>query len=100
MAIIRQSPKCIKCDGIINAIYLDQSNIPELQRIIGDTFLKWDYEGHKCEYTLPHQIALVIWNEFIAKTSNQGIDFSFENLENRINEIINTVIENDIHSHL
>lgn len=49
MAIRRESPKCPKCGVVIDAIYLDQSDLPEIQRVIGDTFLKWDWENHKCE---------------------------------------------------
>ena len=48
MAIARRHPKCPKCGGQINGIYKDQSNIPIMHRIIGDTFLGWDYAGHVC----------------------------------------------------
>jgi hypothetical protein len=48
MAVIRANPKCPKCNGIIHAIYKDQSDLPSIQQIIGDTFIKWDWENHKC----------------------------------------------------
>lgn len=35
-----------------------------------------------------HNIAVMIWNEFIVKTNNEVIDFSFKNLESKIKEII------------
>jgi len=48
MAVVRANPKCPKCNGVIHAIYKDQSDLPLIQQIIGDTFIKWDWEGHKC----------------------------------------------------
>ena len=37
---------------------------------------------------MEHEIAVVVWNEFISKTNNKGIDFSFKHLETRISQII------------
>lgn len=48
MAIFRQSPKCLKCGDPIDGKYTDQSKIPPMQQLIGDTFEGWDYEGHVC----------------------------------------------------
>lgn len=42
MAIHRESPKCYKCGGVIDGIYEDIPNF------YGDTFLKWDWDGHTC----------------------------------------------------
>ena len=41
---------------------------------------------------MEHEIAVVVWNEFVAKTSNRGIDFSFNDLEKRIKETINQAL--------
>lgn len=49
MAIFRENPKCLKCGGIINGIYLDQSNVSSHLQVYGDSFLNWDYAGHVCE---------------------------------------------------
>jgi hypothetical protein len=46
MAVFRESPKCFKCGEPIRAIFDDQKDIPMMARLIGDTFIKWDYEGH------------------------------------------------------
>ena len=34
-----------------------------------------------------HELAVVIWNEFIVKTNNNEIDFSFKDLEYRIKQL-------------
>jgi hypothetical protein len=36
---------------------------------------------------MEHEIAVVVWNEFIAPTINKGCNFSFSDLEKRIKEI-------------
>lgn len=41
---------------------------------------------------LEHILSVMIWNEFIAKTINKGCNFSFNNLEKRIKEIIDAEI--------
>lgn len=48
MAIARRAPKCKKCGESYRGIYRDQSNIPIMHRLIGDTFIRWDIEGHVC----------------------------------------------------
>lgn len=48
MAIYRTNPTCIKCGEMIYGIYKDRSNLPIQMQLIDDTFVKWDYEGHKC----------------------------------------------------
>lgn len=47
--LLRKNPKCHLCGGDINGVYKDQSDTPPTLRIIGDTFLKWDFEGHICQ---------------------------------------------------
>lgn len=37
---------------------------------------------------MENKIATVVWNEFIAQTANNGINFSFTDLEKRIKETI------------
>ena len=50
MAIMRTAPTCAHCGAVIaTAIYQDQSDIPPIMRIIGDTFIRWDYIYHECE---------------------------------------------------
>lgn len=49
MAVNRTPPQCPKCGKRIYAIYKDQSGLPPAMQLIGDTFIKWDWEGHKCE---------------------------------------------------
>ncbi len=49
MAIQRTVPKCPYCgDVIAKGVYRDQSNIPFMQRLIGDSFIRWDYIKHSC----------------------------------------------------
>lgn len=49
MAIARQAPKCPHCGEVIaKAIYRDQSNVPMMMRLIGDTFIGWKYFEHSC----------------------------------------------------
>jgi hypothetical protein len=48
MAVYRKSPKCPYCGKEIKRIYENQSKTLMLFRKIGYTFIKWDYEGHKC----------------------------------------------------
>lgn len=42
---------------------------------------------------IEHKLAVMVWNDFIAKTSNQGVDFSFSILENKIKKILNAYLE-------
>lgn len=49
MAVIRPPHFCPTCGGQIYERHLDQSNVPLCQRLIGDTFIGWDYEGHVCD---------------------------------------------------
>jgi hypothetical protein len=37
---------------------------------------------------MEHEIAVVVWNEFISQTNNKGIDFSFKDIETRISQTI------------
>lgn len=48
MAVYRESPLCPKCGHPIDGIYQDQNDLPSHLRIIGDTFIRWNYEDHKC----------------------------------------------------
>jgi len=36
-----------------------------------------------------HKLAVIIWNEYIAQAMNKKIDFSFDNLEDRIVKELN-----------
>lgn len=48
MAIARRPPTCPKCGETIKGIFKDQSNVPIMHRLIGDTFIRWNWEGHMC----------------------------------------------------
>ena len=48
MAVQRTSPKCPTCGEPINGKYKDESHLSVFQRTIGDTFIGWDWAGHKC----------------------------------------------------
>ena len=41
---------------------------------------------------MDNKIATVVWNEFIAQTANNGINFSFTDLEKRIKETIDEAL--------
>lgn len=41
---------------------------------------------------MENKIATVVWNEFIAQTANNGINFSFADLEKRIKETLNEAL--------
>lgn len=62
--VLRQNPKCHLCGEDIKGIYKDQSDTPAHLRIIGDTFLRWDYAGHKCKMNIS--------NENIAANQNRS----------------------------
>lgn len=49
MAVYREAPKCPHCGEDIKAIHKDESHLPWYQQIIGDTFIEWDFRGHKCK---------------------------------------------------
>jgi hypothetical protein len=40
---------------------------------------------------MKHELAVMIWNEFISQSLNEGCKFSFKDLENRIGEKINDI---------
>lgn len=47
--VIRKNPVCLFCGkAIAKAVYLDQSNVDPARCQYGDTFLRWDYDDHKC----------------------------------------------------
>lgn len=48
MAVYREKPKCPFCGAEIKGIYKDQSSIARMQQLVGDAFIKWDWEGHVC----------------------------------------------------
>lgn len=56
MAVARKAPICPKCGQGIGGIYKDQSNVPMMHRIIGDTFIRWDFEGHVCRVGITYFI--------------------------------------------
>lgn len=50
MAVARPTPTCPYCGKIIaKGVYKNQSGIPFMLRVIGDTFLRWDYIKHTCK---------------------------------------------------
>lgn len=50
MAVHRKNPKCHKCGGKIHGKYI---HLPTMSpNYVGDTFLGWDFEGHKCSETI------------------------------------------------
>lgn len=50
MAIIRRTPTCHLCGAkIAKAVYKDQSKLPLQLRVIGDTFIRWEYIKHDCK---------------------------------------------------
>jgi hypothetical protein len=48
MAVYRETPTCHKCGKKYKAICKDDSNLPTQLQMVGDNFIKWDIEGHKC----------------------------------------------------
>ena len=47
--IHRQTPRCPFCGKeYAKAVYMNQSDVPLKDKIIGDTFIKWDYSNHSC----------------------------------------------------
>jgi hypothetical protein len=63
MAIARRPPTCPKCGEPYRGIYKDQSNVPMMHRLIGDTFIRWDTSGHICRIGTLY---------FIERTDNQN----------------------------
>lgn len=51
MAVYRTNPKCHKCGGKIHGKYVHLPTISP-NNYVGDTFIGWDYEGHKCSETI------------------------------------------------
>jgi hypothetical protein len=50
MAIYRKQPTCPYCGKVIaKGVYKDQSHLPFMMRVIGDTFLRWEYKKHNCK---------------------------------------------------
>ena len=49
MALNRTAPSCKSCGKEAEGVYLDQSDTPLMQRIIGDTFQYWKEVDCKCE---------------------------------------------------
>ena len=45
---------------------------------------------------MKHELAVMIWNEFISQSLNVGCKFSFKNLEDRIGEKINELEQKQI----
>ena len=45
---------------------------------------------------MKHELAVMIWNEFISQSLNNGCKFSFKDLENRIGEKINELNNEDL----
>ena len=87
--IHRDPPKCFKCGQPIKAVYEDQSDIPLVLRRIGDTFLYWDFNGHKCHSESTDLNPSVKnpdhWEDI--KKRIQNCLFADESLDNLINEL-------------
>lgn len=49
MAVYREAPICPKCKEPYKGLYRDESKLPVQMRLIGDTFIRWDIEGHVCK---------------------------------------------------
>lgn len=50
MAVFRNPPTCPQCgEPVAEAIYRDQSHIPEHCRFIGDSFIGWNIIDHVCK---------------------------------------------------
>lgn len=49
--VVRKHPRCINCGEQINAIYADRG-----KHFVGDTFIMWDYNGHKCKKTKDYPV--------------------------------------------
>lgn len=47
--IARVQPICNICGKPIEGVYKDESNLPQYLRTVGDTFVRWDFENHKCK---------------------------------------------------
>lgn len=43
MALYRETPNCPKCGGRIKGVYSNRG-----YNFVGDTFQRWDYNGHVC----------------------------------------------------
>jgi len=50
MAIARPTPTCPYCGKpTAKGIYKDESDMPSFFRLIGDTFIKWEYKKCNCK---------------------------------------------------
>lgn len=61
MAVHRTNPKCHKCGGKIHGKYIHLPTVSyNYPSYVGDTFIGWDFEGHKCSETiiLPKNITM------------------------------------------
>ena len=61
MAKYRKPPTCIKCGATIKAMYNKQSNIPTMFKLIGDTFIGWDWDSHKCPTSI-YKKGVGVWH--------------------------------------
>lgn len=46
MAVLRDAPVCTECGREIGAVFSEQT--PN-NLFVGDTFIRWDFEGHVCK---------------------------------------------------
>lgn len=58
MAVHRTPPKCHLCGEEYKGIYKDQSDVPTGHIFVGDTFIRWDIEGHNCRYKKENRPAI------------------------------------------
>ena len=50
MAVYREPIRCLGCGEPLDAIHKDYKNYPPYAIPYGDSFIGWDYDGHKCKY--------------------------------------------------
>lgn len=67
MAVARTAPKCPKCGESYGGIYRDQSNVPIMHRLIGDTFIRWDISGHICRLGIRYFIERIDTQQWYMK---------------------------------
>lgn len=85
MAIKRNQPVCPKCGESIKAKHRYESDMPKSMRIIGDTFICWDWAGHKCKQNdqlttfrkLPNNIELLKLAELLKYSDRYEISIQF-----------------------
>lgn len=106
MAVHREPYNCLKCGQPYEAIYSeDIEKEPNYSGIIGDNFVRWDLENHKCSTTYQLKIEKLIQEglkshllsvthcgyatPIIQKTSKEIISSFVDELEDLKREVFN-----------